>query len=162
MLQLRTEDVGSQPERGTRVLTMRELAQIWIAFEQSRASRGLKLAAKLVILLGCRSGEALGAQWSEFNMEVYRSSYHLTEHQWLSAIPFLSWLATHIFGAVARVCLSDTVLREPLSQREQEVCLWAAEGKQVSDIAKILGIKPRTVTFHLERIAEKLGASSKN
>ena len=60
MLQLRTEDVGSQPERGTRVLTMRELAQIWIAFEQSRASRGLKLAAKLVILLGCRSGEALG------------------------------------------------------------------------------------------------------
>ncbi|WP_233270718.1 tyrosine-type recombinase/integrase [Aeromonas hydrophila] len=69
VLQLRTEDVGSQPERGTRVLTMRELAQIWIAFEQSRASRGLKLAAKLVILLGCRSGEALGAQWSEFNME---------------------------------------------------------------------------------------------
>ena len=51
------------------MLTMRELAQIWIAFEQSRASRGLKLAAKLVILLGCRSGEALGAQWSEFNME---------------------------------------------------------------------------------------------
>lgn len=69
VLNLRTEDVGSQPERGTRVLTMRELAQIWIAFEQSRASRGLKLAAKLVILLGCRSGEALGAQWSEFNLE---------------------------------------------------------------------------------------------
>ncbi|MFM5425018.1 autoinducer binding domain-containing protein [Aeromonas veronii] len=42
----------------------------------------------------------------------------LTEHQWLSAIPFLSWLATHIFEAVVRVCLSDTVLREPLSQRE--------------------------------------------
>ncbi|MFM5425017.1 helix-turn-helix transcriptional regulator [Aeromonas veronii] len=40
--------------------------------------------------------------------------------------------------------------------------MWAAEGKQVSDLAKILGIKPRTVTFHLERIAEKLGASSKN
>nr|WP_276560267.1 helix-turn-helix transcriptional regulator [Aeromonas salmonicida] len=38
---------------------------------------------------------------------------------------------------------------------------WAAEGKQVSDIAQILGITPRTVTFHLERIAEKLGASSK-
>ncbi len=85
-----------------------------------------------------------------------------TEHQWLSAIPFLSWLATHIFEAVARVCLSYTVPREPLSQRELEVCQWAAEGKQVSDIAKILGITPRTVTFHLERIVEKLGASSKN
>ncbi len=85
-----------------------------------------------------------------------------TEHQWLSAIPFLSWLATHIFEAVARVCLSYTVPREPLSQRELEVCQWAAEGKQVSDIAKILGITPRTVTFHLERIVEKLGANSKN
>jgi LuxR family quorum-sensing system transcriptional regulator SolR len=85
-----------------------------------------------------------------------------TEHQWLTAIPFLSWLATHIFEAVARVCLSDTSPREPLSSRELEVCQWAAEGKQVSDIAKILGIAPRTVTFHLERIVDKFGASSKN
>ncbi|MBS4689349.1 LuxR family transcriptional regulator [Aeromonas sobria] len=85
-----------------------------------------------------------------------------TEHQWLSAIPFLSWLATHIFEAVARVYLSGAAPRESLSQRELEVCQWAAEGKQVSDIAKILGITPRTVTFHLERIAEKLGASNKS
>ncbi|MCR6741080.1 helix-turn-helix transcriptional regulator [Aeromonas dhakensis] len=80
----------------------------------------------------------------------------------MSAIPFLSWLATHIFEAVARVCLSDSAPREPLSLRELEVCHWAAEGKQVSDIAQILGITPRTVTFHLERITEKLGASSKS
>ncbi|WP_429110859.1 response regulator transcription factor [Aeromonas veronii] len=53
-------------------------------------------------------------------------------------------------------------LRVPLSLRELEVCQWAAEGKQVSDIAQILGITPRTVTFHLERITEKLGASSKS
>ncbi|WP_421275469.1 helix-turn-helix domain-containing protein [Aeromonas veronii] len=36
--------------------------------------------------------------------------------------------------------------------RELEVYPWAAEGKQVSDIAQIMGITPRTVTFHLERI----------
>ena len=52
--------------------------------------------------------------------------------------------------------------RHSLSLRELEVCQWAAEGKQVSDIGKILGITPRTVTFHLERIAEKLGASNKS
>ncbi|QWL63907.1 LuxR family transcriptional regulator [Aeromonas jandaei] len=85
-----------------------------------------------------------------------------TEHQWLTAIPFLSWLATHIFEAVARVCIAAMPPREMLTTRELEVCQWAAEGKQVSDIAQILDIKPRTVTFHLERIAEKLGASSKN
>lgn len=52
--------------------------------------------------------------------------------------------------------------REALSLRELEVCQWAAEGKQVSDIAQILGITPRTVTFHLNCVVEKLGASSKN
>lgn len=85
-----------------------------------------------------------------------------TEHQWLSAIPFLSWLSSHVFEAVVRVCTSAMPLRVPLSLRELEVCQWAAEGKQVSDIAQILGITPRTVTFHLERITEKLGASSKS
>ncbi|RKJ87220.1 LuxR family transcriptional regulator [Aeromonas veronii] len=85
-----------------------------------------------------------------------------TEYEWLSAIPFLCWLATHIFEAVARIGLADAAPHEPLSLRELEVCQWAAEGKQVSDIAKVLGITPRTVTFHLERIVEKLGASSKD
>ncbi|MDF2414203.1 LuxR family transcriptional regulator [Aeromonas sp. 1HA1] len=85
-----------------------------------------------------------------------------TEHQWLSAVPFLSWLSSHVFEAVARVCSSAMPPRDPLSLRELEVCQWAAEGKQVSDIGKILGITPRTVTFHLERIAEKLGASNKS
>lgn len=85
-----------------------------------------------------------------------------TEHQWLSAAPFLSWLSSHIFEAVVRVCTSAMPVRVPLSLRELEICQWAAEGKQVSDIAQILGITPRTVTFHLERITEKLGASSKS
>ncbi|MCJ2367897.1 helix-turn-helix transcriptional regulator [Aeromonas dhakensis] len=77
-------------------------------------------------------------------------------------MPFLSWLSVHIFEAAARVCLSDIPPREALSIRELEVCQWAAEGKQVSDIAQILGITPRTVTFHLNRVVEKLGASSKS
>jgi LuxR family transcriptional regulator, quorum-sensing system regulator SolR len=85
-----------------------------------------------------------------------------TEHQWLTITPLLSWLSVHIFEAVVRVCLSDIPRREVLSRRELEVCQWATEGKQVSDIAQILGITPRTVTFHLNRVVEKLGASSKS
>ena len=52
--------------------------------------------------------------------------------------------------------------QDALSVRELEVCRWAAEGKQVSDIAQILGITPRTVTFHLNNVVSKLGASSKS
>lgn len=67
-----------------------------------------------------------------------------------------------LFEAAARVCLSDMPHREALSLRELEVCQWAAEGKQVSGIAQILGIPPRTVTFHLNRVVERLGANSKS
>lgn len=84
------------------------------------------------------------------------------EEQWFSVCHSLAWLVSHLFEAVSRVCLSDSVAHEPLSLRELEVCQWAAEGKQASDIGKILGITPRTVTFHLERIAGKLGASNKS
>jgi LuxR family transcriptional regulator, quorum-sensing system regulator SolR len=85
-----------------------------------------------------------------------------TKHQWFSAIRFLRWLSSHFFEAVLRVCTSATPPRHSLSLRKLEACQWAAEGKQVSDIGKILGITPRTVTFHLERIVEKLGASNKS
>lgn len=84
------------------------------------------------------------------------------EYQWLTALPFLSWLSIYIFEAVARVYLAEAIPRDALSSRELEVCQWAAEGKQVSDIAKILDITPRTVTFHLGRVVGKLGASSKS
>ncbi|KAE9625455.1 LuxR family transcriptional regulator [Aeromonas veronii] len=84
------------------------------------------------------------------------------EEQWLALCPCLAWLVTHLFEVVSRECKSDMVHRDALSLREREVCQWAAEGKQVSDIGKILGITPRTVTFHLERVIKKLGASNKN
>lgn len=84
-----------------------------------------------------------------------------TREQWLSAVPFLSWLSMHIFEAVVRVCLVGESSHDALSLRELEVCRWAAEGKQTSDIAQILGISPRTVTFHLNNVVTKLGASSK-
>ncbi|MCS3770363.1 DNA-binding CsgD family transcriptional regulator [Aeromonas hydrophila] len=42
------------------------------------------------------------------------------------------------------------------------MCQWAVEGEQLSDIALILDITLRTVTFHLNRVVEKLGASSKS
>ncbi|WP_421186176.1 LuxR C-terminal-related transcriptional regulator [Aeromonas enteropelogenes] len=49
-----------------------------------------------------------------------------------------------------------------LSEREIEVCQWAVEGKQTSDIGRILGITARTITFHLNRVVEKLGASNRS
>ena len=48
-----------------------------------------------------------------------------------------------------------------LTCREQEVLRWLAAGKTDRDIGDILGISPRTVHKHLQRIYEKLGVETR-
>lgn len=49
----------------------------------------------------------------------------------------------------------------PLSPREHQVMHWLAGGKTDRDIGEILGISPRTVHKHLQRIYEKLGVETR-
>ena len=48
-----------------------------------------------------------------------------------------------------------------LTAREREVMQWLAGGKTDRDIGHILGISPRTVHKHLQRIYEKLGVETR-
>ncbi|MBI4445592.1 MAG: helix-turn-helix transcriptional regulator [Acidobacteria bacterium] len=48
-----------------------------------------------------------------------------------------------------------------LSQREAEVLLWVAQGKTNIELGIILGLSPRTVQKHLERIFQKLGVENR-
>ena len=48
-----------------------------------------------------------------------------------------------------------------LTAREREVLEWLSGGKTDRDIADILGISPRTVHKHLQRIYEKLGVETR-
>lgn len=48
-----------------------------------------------------------------------------------------------------------------LTQRERECLMWSAEGKTAADIALILDISERTVTFHLNNAVKKLDASNR-
>jgi DNA-binding CsgD family transcriptional regulator len=48
-----------------------------------------------------------------------------------------------------------------LTEREREVLRWLAGGKTDRDIGIILGISPRTVHKHLQRIYEKLGVETR-
>jgi DNA-binding CsgD family transcriptional regulator len=49
----------------------------------------------------------------------------------------------------------------PVTAREREVLHWLAGGKTDRDIGEILGISPRTVHKHLQRIYEKLGVETR-
>lgn len=52
-------------------------------------------------------------------------------------------------------------VRFALTEREAEVLLWIARGKSSRDIGDILGMSPRTVDKHLERIFVKLGVENR-
>ena len=53
------------------------------------------------------------------------------------------------------------VLVSRLTAREREVLHWLSGGKTDRDIACILGISPRTVHKHLQRVYEKLGVETR-
>jgi DNA-binding NarL/FixJ family response regulator len=48
----------------------------------------------------------------------------------------------------------------PLSPREQQSLHWIAEGKAAKEIATILNISVKTVRFHRDNIARKLGCKT--
>lgn len=48
-----------------------------------------------------------------------------------------------------------------LTPRETEVLSWIAKGKTNRDVGEILGMSPRTVNKHLERVFEKLGVETR-
>lgn len=66
----------------------------------------------------------------------------------------------------ARACRvhrgNNIVAGVPLSSRQLECLKWTARGKSATDIATILGISRRTVTFHIECAKAKLGVRTTN
>jgi DNA-binding CsgD family transcriptional regulator len=51
--------------------------------------------------------------------------------------------------------------RTQLSAREIECLQWAAAGKSDTDIAVLVGIKPATAHYHIERAKKRLGARTR-
>lgn len=49
----------------------------------------------------------------------------------------------------------------PLSPREREILRRLANGERTADIAVALGIRPKTVRNHIQRLLEKLGVHSR-
>lgn len=69
-------------------------------------------------------------------------------------------LTCYLHEAVQRIVLSQGPLplkKISLTERERECLLWAAEGKTGWEIANIVNISERTVTFHLQNAAQKMG-----
>lgn len=77
----------------------------------------------------------------------------------------LHWFATTLHEAVRRVILKQDGaphVEAPLSEREKDCLMWAADGKTSAEIARLLAITERTVLFHIESAGRKLGVSGRH
>jgi len=56
----------------------------------------------------------------------------------------------------------SALIRLGLTQRESEILSWVAQGKTNPEIGTILGISPRMVQKHLERVYSRLGVENRH
>jgi integrase len=68
LMKLSPKNIGVKTEIGDRVLTYKELAKIWLAIENSRASTINKLLHQMLMLWGARNSELRLASVGEFDM----------------------------------------------------------------------------------------------
>jgi len=75
----------------------------------------------------------------------------------------LMWLAHAAHGAISNLEMQKyrPAPGHELSPREREVLRWTAAGKTAGEIAAILGISARTVTFHITSALQKLDSVNK-
>ena len=82
----------------------------------------------------------------------------------VAAIGIAQLLTCYLHEAIARLVLSKEAIpveRVDLTAREKECLLWAGDGKTSWEIAKILGVSERTITFHVQNASHKLGVSNR-
>ncbi len=82
----------------------------------------------------------------------------------LKIAPYIYYLSLYIFQAVQRILFEHPHAQQKnkkLSKREKECLFWVSEGKTSWEISHILGIKERTVNYHLAQLAQKLGTCNR-
>lgn len=73
----------------------------------------------------------------------------------------LQLMALHFHMSCERSLAETPTPPVHLTAREREVLTWAAQGKTGWEIAQILHLAERTVTYHVENAKVKLGATSR-
>ncbi|MDY6941878.1 MAG: LuxR family transcriptional regulator [Pseudomonadota bacterium] len=120
-------------------------------------ARNFGLCSGLTVPLHGAHGEAaLLSLTSSSDPKRHREQINL-------ATPEVVLLSTYIHEAACRIVKHSMIDSEKieLSCRERDCLLWSAEGKTSWEISQILGISERTVIYHLQRVVEKLGVTSR-
>ena len=131
------------------------------------------LASAAVIGAGA-TGPRLRAAWLRFGVGL---PIHGPAGQWnmvsvasgalperplaLRELAHLHLLSAFVHEAGQRFVAVATPEPVHLTQRELDSLRWAAEGKTSWEIGQLIGIADRTVVFHLNNAAKKLGVNGR-
>ncbi|AJK49065.1 quorum sensing LuxR family sensor regulator [Burkholderia plantarii] len=96
-------------------------------------------------------------------LTIARRSDRLTPAEINSLTLQANWLAnlSHSLMGKFLVPKLSPAASITLTRREREVLSWTSEGRTASEIGDLLNISERTVTFHVNNILAKLGATNK-
>jgi DNA-binding CsgD family transcriptional regulator len=92
---------------------------------------------------------------------VFHDQQEITNDDRFIALGKGQLFACHLHEAIKKMALVQKhagLSVKPLTEREKQCLLWAAEGKTSWEISQILNITERTVVFHMANAAEKVGA----
>ncbi|MEY4911002.1 MAG: hypothetical protein RL761_665, partial [Pseudomonadota bacterium] len=81
----------------------------------------------------------------------------LTQQEITQKQTHIHWLAQALHEKIAKLNASHIVL----TSSEREIMCWTADGKSTAEIASILQIKERTVTFRINNVVNRLGVQNK-
>ena len=119
------------------------------AFFHDAADFGLKVGISAPV-------HGLGCQWGV--LSVAGADEKVDRRTKLEQVAGVQLLATFTHEAGHRFATApQTGSNVHLTARELECLRWAAEGKTGWEIGRLLGISERTVVFHVENAAHKLG-----
>jgi LuxR family quorum-sensing system transcriptional regulator SolR len=115
---------------------------------------------------GIKHGWAVASYGRHMTMgmlSLARSASAITDSELAKSEMRLVWLSQVVHSLIAAIELQKTAppaVRE-LSHREREILRWSAAGKTADEIASILNITERTVTFHITSVLTKLNVVNK-
>jgi LuxR family quorum sensing-dependent transcriptional regulator len=75
-----------------------------------------------------------------------------------AAVELIGMFSVHVLKRAVAKHPSNETARERLTPREREIMQWVATGRSDEEIAEILILAPRTVTWHVENAKRKLDA----
>lgn len=96
-------------------------------------------------------------------LSLARSHDNVTDRELADTEMRLVWLSHLVHGLIGAIETQNLALQgdAELTHREREVLRWSAAGKTAEEIALILGISVRTVTFHVTSSLSKLNVINK-